>query len=62
MSDNQASRWNVDHNAGDDRFVRLRLKKIGWVRTRVERDVPPATAIDMIIPKKSRPASGTPRS
>ena len=52
VSHNQPSRWNVDHNTGDGRFVRLRLEKIGWFKIRAERDVPPAEDIDEVILKK----------
>jgi len=52
VSYNQPSRWNVDHNTGDGRFVRLRLEKIGWFKIRAERDVPPAEDIDEVILKK----------
>jgi putative transposase len=52
VSYNQSSRWNVDHNTGDDRFVRLRLEKIGWLNVRASRDVPPADEIDEVILKK----------
>ena len=52
VSYNQSSRFNVDHNTGDDRFVRLRLEKIGWFKIRTERDIPPAEDIDEIILKK----------
>jgi len=52
VSYNQSSRFNVDHNTGDDRFVRLRLEKIGWFKLRADRDVPPADDIDEIILKK----------
>ncbi|WP_436903623.1 RNA-guided endonuclease InsQ/TnpB family protein [Halovenus halobia] len=52
VSYNQPRRWNVDHNTGDDRFVRLRLEKIGWFNVRADRDVPPAEAIEEIILKK----------
>ncbi len=52
VSYNQSSRFNVDYNTGDDRFVRLRLEKIGWFKIRVDRDVPPADDIDEIILKK----------
>ncbi len=52
MSYNQPSRFNVDHNTGDDRFVRLRLEKIGWFKIRADRDVPPAEDIDEVILKK----------
>ena len=52
VSYNQSSRFNVDHNTGDDRFVRLRLEKIGWFKIRTERDVPPAADIDEVILKK----------
>ena len=54
VSYNQPRRWNVNHNTGDDRFVRLRLEKVGWFRIRTERDVPPADAIDEITLKKQR--------
>jgi len=52
MSYNQSSRFNVDHNTGDDRFVRLRLEKIGWFKLRAERDVQPAADVDEVILKK----------
>jgi putative transposase len=52
VSYNQSSRFNVDHNTGDDRFVRLRLEKIGWFTIRAERDVPPAEGINEVILKK----------
>ena len=52
VSYNQSSRFNVDHNTGDDRFVRLRLEKIGWFNVRADRDVPPAADIDEVILKK----------
>ena len=52
VSYNQSSRFNVDHNTGDDRFVRLRLEKIGWFKIRADRDVPPAEDIDEVILKK----------
>ncbi|ERH10092.1 MAG: transposase, IS605 OrfB family, central region [halophilic archaeon J07HX64] len=52
VSYNQSRRWNVDHNTGDDRFVRLRLEKIGWFNIRAERDVPPADGIDEVILKQ----------
>ncbi|QSG07427.1 RNA-guided endonuclease InsQ/TnpB family protein [Halapricum desulfuricans] len=52
VSYNQSSRFNVDNNTGNDRFVRLRLEKIGWFKIRAERDVPPADDIDEVILKK----------
>ncbi|QSG07890.1 RNA-guided endonuclease InsQ/TnpB family protein [Halapricum desulfuricans] len=52
VSYNQPCRWNVDYNTGDDRFIRLRLEKIGWFKIRAERDVPPADDIDEVILKK----------
>jgi transposase, IS605 OrfB family, central region len=52
VSYNQSSRFNVDHNTGDDRFVRLRLEKIGWFRIRAERTVPDAEDIDEVILKQ----------
>ncbi|ESS12321.1 MAG: transposase, IS605 OrfB family, central region [uncultured archaeon A07HR60] len=52
VSSNQSSRFNVDHNTGGDRFVRLRLAKIGWFTIRAERDVPPADDIDEVILKQ----------
>jgi putative transposase len=52
VSHNQPRRWNVDHNAGDGRFVRLRLEKIGWFSIRAGRDVPPAEDVDEAILKK----------
>jgi putative transposase len=32
VSDNQSSRFNVDHNTGDDRFVRLRVERLAGSR------------------------------
>ncbi len=52
VSYNQSSRFNVDHNTGDNRFVRLRVEKIGWFKIRADRDVPPADEIDKVILKK----------
>ena len=52
VSYNQSRRWNVDHNTGDDRFVRLRLEKIGWLKLRTERPVPDADSINRIVLKK----------
>nr|WP_276682209.1 transposase [Haloquadratum walsbyi] len=52
VSYNQSSRFNVDHNTGDEGFVRLRLEKIGWFKIRANRDVPPAGDIDEGILKK----------
>ncbi|MCD2205269.1 RNA-guided endonuclease InsQ/TnpB family protein [Halobacterium sp. KA-6] len=52
VSYNQSSRFNVDHNTGDDRFVQLRLEKIGWFKIRAERHVPAAATIDEVILKK----------
>ena len=52
VSYNQPRRWNVDHNTGDDRFVRLRLEKIGWFKIRADRNVPSKDEIDEIILKK----------
>ena len=52
VSYNQSSRFNVDNNAGDDRFVRLRLEKIGWFKIRADREVPSADEIDEVILKK----------
>ena len=52
VSYNQSSRFNVDHNTGDDRFVPFQLEKIGRFKIRAERDVPPAEDIDEVILKK----------
>jgi len=52
VSYNQPRRWNVDHNTGGDRFVRLRLEKIGWFNIRANRPVPDADSINKIILKK----------
>ena len=52
VSYNQPRRWNVDHNTGDDRFVRLRLEKIGWFNIRADRNVPSKDEIDEVILKK----------
>ncbi|GAB7091005.1 hypothetical protein JCM18237_12760 [Halorubrum luteum] len=54
ISYNQSSRFNVDHNTGDDRFVRLRLEKIGWFKVRANRDVPSVDEIDGVILKKEK--------
>jgi putative transposase len=54
VSYNQSSRFNVDHNTGDDQFVRLRLEKIGWFKIRVERSVPATEHIDEVILKKEK--------
>jgi putative transposase len=54
VSYNQPRRWNVDHNTGDDRFVRLRLEKIGWFSIRADRPVPSAEDIDEVILKKEK--------
>ncbi len=42
----------MDHNTGDDRFVRLRLEKRGWFKLRANRRVPPADDINEVILKK----------
>ena len=42
----------MDHNTGDDRFVRLRLEKLGWFKIRANRRVPPAEDINEVILKK----------
>jgi len=52
VSYNQASRWNVDHNTGGDRFVRLRLEKIGWFNIRADRVIPEPDEINRVILKK----------
>ncbi|CQH64655.1 IS1341-type transposase ISHhu12 (plasmid) [Halobacterium hubeiense] len=52
ISYNQSSRFNVDHNTGDDQFVRLRLEKLGWFKIRANRRVPPADDINEAILKK----------
>ena len=52
VSYNQSSRFNVDHNTGDNRFVRLRVEKIGWFKIRADRDIPPVDEIDKVILKK----------
>jgi putative transposase len=54
VSYGQPSRWNVDHNTGDERFVRLRLEKIGWFEVRADQSVPPADEIKEIVLKKER--------
>ena len=54
VSYNRSRRWNVDHNTGDDRFVRLRLEKIGWFKFRAERSIPAADDIDEIVLKKEK--------
>ena len=52
VSYNQASRFNVDHNTGGDRFVRFRLEKVGWFKIRANRGVPDANEISEAILKK----------
>jgi len=52
VSYNQPRRWNVDHNTGDDRFVRLRLEKIGWFKIRADRTIPETDEISKAILKK----------
>jgi putative transposase len=52
VSYNQSSRFNVDHNTGDDRLVPFQLEKIGRFKIRAERDVPPTEDIDEVILKK----------
>ena len=52
VSYNQSSRFNVDHNTDGERFVRLRLEKIGWLKIRANRPVPNADGIDEVILKK----------
>jgi putative transposase len=54
VSYNQPRRWNVDHNTGDDRFVRFRLEKIGWFTIRADRSVPSGDEIDEVILKKEK--------
>jgi len=52
VSYNEPRRWNVDHNTGGDRFVRLRLEKIGWFNIRADRTIPEPDEISEIILKK----------
>ena len=54
VSYNQPRRWNVDHNTGDERFVRLRLEKIGWFNIRAERPVPSGDEIAEVILKQEK--------
>ncbi|OAQ54449.1 hypothetical protein HTG_02555 [Natrinema mahii] len=54
VSYNQPRRWNVDHNTDDDRFVRLRLEKIGWFTIRADRTVPVGDEIDEVILKQEK--------
>ena len=54
VSYNQASRWNVDHNTGGDRFVRFRLEKIGWFKIRANRPIPDADEISEAVLKKQK--------
>jgi putative transposase len=42
----------VDHNTDGERFVRLRLEKVGWFNIRANRPVPDADEIDEVILKK----------
>lgn len=59
ISYNQSNRFNVDHNTDDERFVRVRLEKIGWIKVRDHRDIPDSTDIDQIILKKNAPVNGS---
>jgi putative transposase len=52
VSYNQPCGFNVDHNTGDEGFVRLRLRKISWFEIRADRNVPPADEIDEVILKQ----------
>ena len=54
VSYNQASRWNVDHNTGGERYVRFRLEKIGWFKIRGDRPVPNTDEISEVILKKQK--------
>lgn len=54
ISYNQPSRWNVDNNTGDNRFVQLRLEKIGWFKIRATQPIPDANQINRIILKKEK--------
>ena len=40
VSYNQTTRYDVDHNTGDEGWIRLRLEKIGWVDVRAHREIP----------------------
>ena len=42
----------MDHNTGGERFVRLRLEKIGWFNVRANRPVPDVDSINKIVLKK----------
>jgi putative transposase len=54
VSYNQPSRYDVDHNTGEDGWLRLRLEKIGWVDVRTHRDVPDTEDVKRVVLKKER--------
>lgn len=49
---NQTTRYDVDHNTGDDGWLRLRLEKIGWIDVRAHRDVPDTEDVKQVVLKK----------
>ena len=54
VSYNQPSRYDVDHNTGEDGWLRLRLEKIGWIQVRAHRGVPETDDIKRVVLKKER--------
>lgn len=54
VSYNQSTRFNVDHNTGDDKYVRLYLEKIGWMRVRAHKPIPDAEDIKRVVLKRER--------
>lgn len=52
ISYNQSSRYDVDHNTGDEDCVRIRLEKIGWIPVRAHRTIPDADDIKRVVLKK----------
>ncbi|MGZ0748561.1 RNA-guided endonuclease InsQ/TnpB family protein [Haloparvum sp. AD34] len=54
ISYNESSRYDVDHNTGDEGFIQFRLEKIGWMRVRAHRNVPEAKDISRVVLKKEK--------
>jgi len=52
ISYNQSNRYDVDHNTGDEDYVRIRLEKIGWISVRAHRTIPDADDIKRVVLKK----------
>lgn len=54
VSYNQTTRYDVDHNTGEEGWIRLRLEKIGWIDVRTHRDVPDTEDVKRVVLKKER--------